>query len=63
MTTYRAYRVDRRRHIQSAAWLDAPTDAAAKAKAAELCNEDVPVVELWQASRLVEEIECSDDDS
>ena len=63
MTTYRAYRVDRRRHIQSAAWLDAPTDEAAKAKAAELCDEEVPVIELWQATRLVDEIECSDSDT
>ena len=58
MTTYRAYRVDRHRHIQSAEWLDAPNDAGAKAQAEELCEEGAPTVELWQATRLVEEIEC-----
>jgi hypothetical protein len=63
MTTYRAYRVDRRRHIQSAAWLDAPSDLAAREKAAELCDEGAPVVELWQATRLVEEIECAEENA
>jgi len=61
MTTYRAYRVDRRRHIQSGAWLDAPTDAAARAQASELCDEATPTIELWQATRLVDEIECGED--
>jgi hypothetical protein len=62
MPTYRAYRVDRRRHIQAAAWIDAPNDAAAKTEAKdELCEEGTPIVELWQATRLVDEIECDDD--
>jgi hypothetical protein len=61
MATYRAYRVDRRRHIQSAAWLDAPSDAAAKAQAAELCDEGAPTIELWQATRLVDEIDCGEE--
>jgi hypothetical protein len=61
MAAYRACRVDRRRHIQSAAWLDAPDDAAAMAQAAELCDEGAPTVELWQATRLVDEIDCDED--
>ena len=62
MPTYRAYRVDRRRHIQAAAWIEAVDDAAAKIEAKdELCEEGVPVVELWQATRLVDEIDCKDD--
>ena len=63
MTTYRAYRVDSRRHIQSAAWLDAPNDDVAREKAAELCDEGTPAVELWQATRLVDEIECAEEDA
>ncbi|MDB5499898.1 MAG: hypothetical protein JWP28_3929 [Phenylobacterium sp.] len=61
MATYRAYRVDKRRHIQSGQWLDAPNDAEAKAQASELCDEGAPLIELWQAARLVDEIECDDD--
>ena len=63
MPNYRAYQVDDRRRILSATWVEAPNDEAAKAKAAEdLCDEDVPAVELWQATRLVDEITCEDDE-
>ncbi|MFI4965973.1 MAG: hypothetical protein ACHP9T_11465 [Caulobacterales bacterium] len=62
MTTYRAYRLDDRRHIQSAEWLEAPNDEAASAQAEELCEEGAPTIELWQATRKVEEIECDDGD-
>jgi hypothetical protein len=61
MATYRAYRIDSRRHIQSAEWIDAPSDAAAADKAEELCEEGAPTIELWQATRKVEEIDCDDD--
>ena len=63
MTTYRAYQVDQRRRILSATWVEAASDELAKAKAAEdLCEEDIPAVELWQATRLVDEITCEDDE-
>jgi len=61
MATYRAYRVDKRRHIRSAEWLDAPNDDAAKDQAEELCEEGAPTIELWQATRLVDEIDCEED--
>ena len=61
MPTYRAYRVDHRRHIQSAEWLDAPNDQAAAKHAEELCEEGAPLIEVWQGPRLVEEIDCEDD--
>jgi hypothetical protein len=61
MATYRAYRVDSRRHIQSAEWLEAPTDKAAAEQAAELCEEGAPTIELWQSTRLVDQIDCDDD--
>ncbi|MDB5443829.1 MAG: hypothetical protein JWP73_2205 [Phenylobacterium sp.] len=61
MATYRAYRVDRSRHIQAAAWIEAPDDTAAKVEAKdELCSDGAPAVELWQATRLVDEIDCED---
>jgi hypothetical protein len=60
MTTYRAYRLDRQRHILKGEWLEARDDAEAADKAEELCEEGAPVVELWQAARLVEEIDCED---
>jgi hypothetical protein len=62
MTTYRAYRVDRRRHILNGQWLEAPNDAEAKEQAGELCEEGAPTIELWQAARLVDEIDCADED-
>lgn len=60
MTTYRAYRVDRTHHIQSAEWIDAPSDEAAVDQAEELCEEGAPLIEVWQAARKVEEIDCED---
>lgn len=62
MATYRAYRLDNRRHIKSAQWLEAPNDSAAADQAEELCEEGAPTIELWQSTRLVEEIDCEDDD-
>jgi hypothetical protein len=62
MTTYRAYRVDRRNRIVKGQWLDAADDAEAKDQAQELCDQGAPTVELWQAARLVDEIDCEDDD-
>jgi hypothetical protein len=62
MTTYRAYRIDERRRIISAEWVEAPNDEQARQKASdELCQDDIPKVELWQATRLVDEIECDED--
>ena len=62
MTTYRAYRLDDRRRIVDGQWLEASNDAAAVDQAEELCEEGVPTIELWQSTRLVEEIECEDSD-
>jgi hypothetical protein len=61
MPTYRAYQLDARRRILSASWVEAANDEQAKEKAAEdLCQDEIPAVELWQASRLVDQIECHD---
>ncbi|HEX2815865.1 MAG TPA: hypothetical protein VHN39_05705 [Phenylobacterium sp.] len=62
MATYRAYRLDNRRRILDGQWLDAPNDAAAVDQAEELCDDGAPTIELWQSTRLVEEIDCEDDD-
>ena len=61
MTTYRAYHVDGRRRIIDGRWLEASDDAEAKDQAEELCEEGAPTIELWQAARLVGEIDCDDD--
>ena len=58
MTTYRAYRIDDHRRIKSGQWLEARDDADAKDQAEDLCEEGTPTIELWQAKRLVEEIDC-----
>jgi hypothetical protein len=60
MPTYRAYRLDDRRHIRSAEWVEAPSDTAAVERASELCDETTPKVEIWHAARLVDEIDCAD---
>ena len=60
MTTYRAYRVDRRNHIVNGQWLEATNDADAMEQAEELCEEGAPTIELWQAARLVDEIDCDE---
>lgn len=62
MPTYRAYRVDRRKHIQAAAWIEAPDDGAAKAEAREMCEDGAPTIELWQGARLVDDIDCDPED-
>jgi hypothetical protein len=61
MTTYRAYRIDRRNRIVNGQWLEASDDAEAKDQAEELCDEGAPTVELWQATRKVDEIDCEDE--
>ena len=63
MPSYRAYQVDARKRILSATWVEAANDEQAKEKAAaELCEEDIPHIELWQATRLVDEIDCGNED-
>ena len=61
MTTYRAYRLDDRHKIKNGLWLEARSDDDAKEQAGELCEEDSAAIELWQAARLVEEIDCEPD--
>jgi hypothetical protein len=61
MTTYRAYRLDERRRILNGTWLEASNDAAAIDRAGDLCDEEAPTIEVWQATRLVDEIECESD--
>jgi len=60
MPTYRAYRVDRSRHIRAAEWIQAEDDRSARAEAEELCEDGAPAVELWQGARFVEDIDCDD---
>ena len=55
MPAYRAYKLDDRHRILNG-------DGAAVDQAEELCEEGVPTVELWQSTRLVDEIECEDGD-
>ncbi len=62
MTAYRAYRLDERHRIKTGDWIDANNDADAKAQAAELCEDGVTSVELWQAQKKIDEIDCPDDD-
>jgi hypothetical protein len=58
MTTYRAYQLDRRNRIKSGTWIYASSAAEAHDMAAELCEEGVDSIELWQAQTKVDEIDC-----
>lgn len=62
MTAYRAYRLDERHRIKSGEWLDATNDADAKVQAADLCEDGVTSIELWQAQTKIDEIDCPPDD-
>jgi hypothetical protein len=63
MPAYRAYQLDDRHRILNGQWLEASDDAAAIDQAEGLCEEGVPAIELWQSTRLVDEIECADDEN
>lgn len=63
MPTYRAYRLDGRRRILTGGWLQAENDAEAIAHAADLCDERTDAIELWEASRLVKDVDCAPDDA
>lgn len=61
MPSYRAYRLDDARRIITADWIEADDDDEARAEAQEnLCNDGIPAVELWEATRFVDEIECDE---
>ncbi len=62
MTAYRAYRLDDRHRIKSGEWLEAANNADAKEQAAELCEDGVTSIELWQAQTKIDEIDCPKDD-
>lgn len=61
MPTYRAYRLDARRRILTGGWLQARDDADAIEQAEDLCSPETDTVELWEASRLVKDVDCGDD--
>jgi hypothetical protein len=60
MPTYRVYRRDRRGNFRTGDWLKARDDGQAVAQAEELCDEETPTVEVWEATRMVDEIDCED---
>ena len=58
MTTYRAYQLDRRHRIKAGRWIIAEDDAEARSQAAELCEDGVEAIELWQAETKLDELDC-----
>jgi hypothetical protein len=61
MTTYRAYQLDRRHRIKSGQWIVADSEGDARSQAAELCEEGVTSIELWQAQTKLDELDCPPD--
>jgi hypothetical protein len=62
MHTYRAYRLDKRKHFRTGRWLDASSDQEAKRQAAQLCEDGTSGVELWKDSKRLVEINCDHED-
>jgi hypothetical protein len=58
MSTYRAYRLDKKKHFKSGRWIDAVSDQEAKRKASELCEDGSASVELWRDSKRIDEVDC-----
>jgi hypothetical protein len=58
MRSYRVYWLDNRRRIVRGDWLQALDDDDARRQAAELCDEDTPTIEVWEAARPVDHIDC-----
>ena len=61
MHTYRAYRMDKKKHFKSGCWLNASTDQEAKRQAADLCEDGTSGVEVWRDSKRIGEIDCDHD--
>ena len=58
MHTYRAFRQDLAGKTHPIDWFVALSDSAATSEAADLCNGDTKLVQLWQGSRLVGSYAC-----
>ncbi len=58
MQSYRVYWLDRNGRIKRGDWLDAKDDADAHDKASHLCDDHTDSIQVWQATRPVDEIEC-----
>jgi hypothetical protein len=58
MHTYRAYRLDKKKHFKSGCWIAASTDQEARRKAADLCEDGTSGVEVWKDSKRIDEVEC-----
>ena len=58
MHTYRAYRLDRKRHFKTGCWIEANSDREARRKAAELCEAGSSTIEIWRDSLRIDEIDC-----
>ena len=58
MKSYRVYWLSARRHILRGDWIQARDDADARRQASELCDEETASIEVWEAARPVEHIDC-----
>ena len=58
MLSYRVYWLDQEGRIKRGDWLDAEDDDDAYKKASELCEDGADAIQIWQATRPVDEIEC-----
>jgi hypothetical protein len=57
---YRVYKLDPAGRIMSGAWIEAEDEPQARAEAQALCDQASPHVELWQGTRKVAVLPCTD---
>jgi len=58
MQTYRVYWLDQQGRIRRGDWLEAMDDDDAHRRASHLCDDHTDSIQVWQATRPVDEIEC-----
>ncbi len=60
MQTYRVYWLGQDGRIKRGDWMEAESDADAHRRALELCDHHTETIQVWQATRPVDEIHCHD---
>lgn len=61
--SYRVYMLNPAGRIVTGEWIEAPDDEAAKSLAHKFCNGTTPTVELWQGTRCVAVMPCSEEEA
>jgi hypothetical protein len=61
VANYRVYKLNPDGRISSGDWIEAQSDAEARAAAHAMCDEATPTVELWQGARRIAVLPCEEE--